>query len=150
MNTVRKLCDRVIVLDHGTVVFDGPTEEGIKVYLNDLQSLDKPYIDLSKKQRPKYSNNEIRMEYIKMVGKEDVVFESGEPIHFELGWTSLKDIEDLRIQLIFAYNFERSVGSSFSLPFTNAKRGENTYQNSTSTQAFSPKGNIRSRSRSII
>ncbi|MBR6918015.1 MAG: ABC transporter ATP-binding protein [Clostridia bacterium] len=124
MNTVRKLCDRVIVLDHGTVVFDGPTEEGIKVYLNDLQSLDKPYIDLSKKQRPKYSNNEIRMEYIKMVGKEDVVFESGEPIHFELGWTSLKDIEDLRIQLIFAYNFERSVGSSFSLPFTNAKRGE--------------------------
>lgn len=124
MNTVRKLCDRVIVLDHGKVVFDGPTEAGIKVYLNEIQALDQPYIDLSKKERPKYSTNEIRMDYIKMLGKDNVTFESGEPIHFELGWTCLKDLKDLRIQLIFGYNFERSVGSSFSIPFTDANNGE--------------------------
>jgi len=124
MNTVRRLCDRVIVLDHGKVVFDGPTEEGIKIYLNDLQELDSPYVDLSAKERPKYSHNEIRMDYIKMIGKEDVVFEKDDIIHFELGWTSFKDIEDLRIQLIFNYNFERSIGSSFSLPFTNAQAGK--------------------------
>lgn len=124
MNTVRKLCERVIVLDHGEVVFDGPTEEAIKVYLNEVQTLDSPYIDLSQNERPKYSHNEIRMDYIKMLGKEDVIFESGDIIHFELGWTSLKDVDDVRIQLIFEYNFERSVGSSFSLPFANAKNNE--------------------------
>lgn len=32
MNTVRELCDRVLVLDHGKVAFDGSVEEGIEVY----------------------------------------------------------------------------------------------------------------------
>ncbi len=33
MNTIRQLCDRVIVLDHGRVVFDGEEEKGIGVYM---------------------------------------------------------------------------------------------------------------------
>jgi lipopolysaccharide transport system ATP-binding protein len=34
MDAIRKLCDRVIVLDKGTVIYDGKTEEGIVAYLN--------------------------------------------------------------------------------------------------------------------
>ena len=37
MNTIRQLCDRVVVLDHGKVVFDGGVEEGIEIYLNDVK-----------------------------------------------------------------------------------------------------------------
>ena len=33
MNTIKQLCDRVIVLDHGKVIFDGNVDEGITVYL---------------------------------------------------------------------------------------------------------------------
>ena len=33
MNTIRELCNRVIVLDHGRVVYDGDVEEGISSYL---------------------------------------------------------------------------------------------------------------------
>ena len=32
MNTIRELCDRVVVLDHGKVTFDGGVEDGIAVY----------------------------------------------------------------------------------------------------------------------
>ena len=32
MNTIRTLCDRVIVLDHGKKVFDGDVEQGIGIY----------------------------------------------------------------------------------------------------------------------
>ena len=32
MNTIRQLCDRVVVMDHGKVVFDGDVEEGIEKY----------------------------------------------------------------------------------------------------------------------
>ena len=32
MNTIRELCDRVVVLDHGKVAFDGGVEDGIEVY----------------------------------------------------------------------------------------------------------------------
>ena len=33
MNTIRQLCDRVIVLDKGQIVFDGDVEEGIATYI---------------------------------------------------------------------------------------------------------------------
>lgn len=32
MNTIRELCDRVVVLDHGKVIFDGGVEDGIEAY----------------------------------------------------------------------------------------------------------------------
>lgn len=45
MNTIRQLCDRVIVLDHGQIVFDGGVEEGIDLYLGcdkkNINKLDK-------------------------------------------------------------------------------------------------------------
>ena len=34
MNTIRQLCDRILVLDHGVLVFDGSVEEGIGIYIN--------------------------------------------------------------------------------------------------------------------
>lgn len=33
MNTIRQLCNRCIVLDHGKVIFDGDVEDAIKLYL---------------------------------------------------------------------------------------------------------------------
>ena len=33
MNTIRTLCERCIVLDHGMIVFDGNVEEAIALYL---------------------------------------------------------------------------------------------------------------------
>ena len=35
MNTIRRLCDRCIVLDEGKVVFDGDVEKAIEIYLAD-------------------------------------------------------------------------------------------------------------------
>ena len=32
MNTIRQLCDRVVVLREGNVIFDGDVEEGIRIY----------------------------------------------------------------------------------------------------------------------
>lgn len=124
MNTVRKLCERVVVLDHGQVVFDGPTEAAIKVYLKQAdETIDKPYTVLTERTRPTYTFREIRMDYIEMLGKEDIVFTHGDIIHFKLGWTSLIDLTDLRIQLIFSHDGS-GVGSTFSPPFASAKKGK--------------------------
>ena len=122
MNTVRKLCERVVVLNHGEVVFDGPTEDAIKVYLKQADdTIDKPFKVLTNRERPIYSRNQVRMEYLEMLGKEDIIFEHGDTIHFKLGWTSLIDLSDLRIQLIFSHDGV-GVGSAFSPPFTSAKK----------------------------
>lgn len=51
MNTVRKLCNRTIVLDHGHVVFDGSVERGIACYLQDDEEA-RLHFDFDKAKRP--------------------------------------------------------------------------------------------------
>lgn len=51
MNTVRKLCNRAIVLEHGQVAFDGSVEEGIARYLKDDEEA-KLHFDFDKANRP--------------------------------------------------------------------------------------------------
>ena len=46
MNTIRQLCERVVVLDKGKLVFDGAVEEGIEVYLS-VSNSSQSDIDLS-------------------------------------------------------------------------------------------------------
>lgn len=44
MNTIRRLCDRVIVLSRGTIVFDGDVNEGIQKYVSFNAIRKKDYI----------------------------------------------------------------------------------------------------------
>lgn len=50
MNTIRALCNRVIVLDHGKKLYDGDVEQGILLY-NGLKHLSSGSVDLSSLQR---------------------------------------------------------------------------------------------------
>lgn len=45
MNTIRQLCDRCIVLEHGRLQYDGEVERAIDIYLNNVQNYD-VYVDL--------------------------------------------------------------------------------------------------------
>ncbi|WP_395750190.1 ABC transporter ATP-binding protein [Prosthecobacter sp.] len=51
LSAVSRLCSRVIVLDHGRLVFDGPTQEGIEVY-SGLAPTTGAVVNLSDKHRP--------------------------------------------------------------------------------------------------
>lgn len=51
MNTIRQLCTRCIVLDHGKLIFDGDVEQAIEVY-EDVKSDNLPFVDYSAYERP--------------------------------------------------------------------------------------------------
>lgn len=51
MNTIRQLCTRCIVLDHGKLIFDGDVEQAIGVY-EDVKSDNLPFVDYSAYERP--------------------------------------------------------------------------------------------------
>lgn len=51
MNTIRQLCTRCIVLDHGRLIFDGDVERAIEIY-EDVKSDNLPFIDYSAYERP--------------------------------------------------------------------------------------------------
>jgi lipopolysaccharide transport system ATP-binding protein len=67
LGAVSRLCSRVIVLDRGRLVFDGPTQEGIAVY-SGLAPTSGTVVDLSNLHRPQPVMAGVRLTAISMCG----------------------------------------------------------------------------------
>ena len=70
LSAVSRLCSRVIVLDHGRLVFDGPTQEGIEVY-SGLAPTTGAVVDLSCKHRPQPVLSGVRLMSITLASHND-------------------------------------------------------------------------------
>ena len=100
MNTIRKLCDRCIVLDKGKVVFEGGVEDAIRVYLNSYTRIKQTDIDLSEKRMdhlPKYIS--AKMMRIKLLGKDVPNYEFNENLDFELHIRTYRRINDMCMRI---------------------------------------------------
>ena len=127
MNTIRQLCNRCIVLQKGEVVFHGNVEEAIQIYLgNETESLQTTY-DLNDLERPENSLNQIRMERLEFVNKEQCVYYNNEKMCFRVNWRSDESFEKLRFRMIIRYYDETPVGLVVSPELYNIQEGkENT------------------------
>lgn len=114
MNTIRQLCDRVIVLNHGTIVFDGDTEQGISTYLSNNQHSFSPIIDASTFLRPDYFTQRIEMERVEFVGSDNGFFARGDFVRLKINWISLTKIEKPRIRIIFRNESDHPIGMALS------------------------------------
>ena len=65
MNTIRQLCDRCIVLDHGKIIFDGDVQEAIALYLGHDSHTYSNYIKVNANMRDQmWSNPPVSIEEI--------------------------------------------------------------------------------------
>lgn len=129
MNTIRQLCDRVIVLDHGHVVFDGDVEEGIGVYLQTV--LDDEGVEKSLVNSPRYyessQDNSAKFIYMSLLNKQTNQFSQGESLCIRLLWTSVKSVDLISIRFVFRNAWNTAVASSVCLDFGRMEIGENTH-----------------------
>ena len=94
MNTIRALCSRVIVLDHGKKVFDGDVEQGIALY-NGLKQLSHGVTDLSGLKRPlDYVNRKYSFSSLE-IDTQDSRFPFGDRITGKLTVTSPDVADDI-------------------------------------------------------
>lgn len=98
MFSIKSMCQRVIYLKKGQIVFDGPTDEGLKLYESDSRLADAPWFD-----RPE-SGRDIAFTDVKLLnarGAETGVFEFGEPMKVRLAFKTRGriDLPDFRIGL---------------------------------------------------
>ena len=113
MNTIRQLCDRVIVLDHGQIIFDGSVEDGIAVYSSSNDDLgSKVSFDLTSCKRPAHSTKDISMKNVEFVGKDSSKFVRGEEIKFKLYWKSDKKLTNIKLRAIIRNGSDIPVGTS--------------------------------------
>lgn len=128
MNTIRQLCDRVIVLKQGKIVFDGGVDEGILVYIqNSDNEISKTVFDLSNIKRPPHARRRIQMYSLALNNKKNSTYLRGEALHFSLSYTSSSDLKDVKIRAIIRSSSDVAVGTSISRNSINvAKDSDNT------------------------
>ena len=127
MSTIRQLCDRVIVLDHGRVVFDGDVESGINNYLGITNASFPTMYDLSKAKRPRrFHGTKIFLTNLFFLNKNSAIFDRRiEKMRFSIVLKANENIEDIRLILSFATgNGERVAFCQSEAPFLSVRAGE--------------------------
>jgi lipopolysaccharide transport system ATP-binding protein len=124
MNTIRQLCTRCIVLNHGKIIFDGDVQKAIEIYMGrDDQELPAFY-DFEDVKRPSLDHgSRIFIHSFEFLDKKVPVYTTSEKIKFKIDWTANEDIENM--QLYFAINYADStvVGMTQSEVFADAVKG---------------------------
>ena len=112
MNTIRQLCTRCIVLDHGKVVFDGDVEQAIGVYMQCQGNVDQTEFDLSRiSSKPNPTTLPAKMLGLRLLGKTSAVYHTGEPMKFELSVLSRQNFVHLRFRFELRFADDVPVGT---------------------------------------
>ena len=99
MNTIRKLCDRCIVLDKGKIVFNGDVDEAIEVYLG-ARNTSNPIVDLASLPREKYfADGPAKMTRLE-IDTTNSSFYVGDSIKGKMFIDSSKDLENVNISFV--------------------------------------------------
>lgn len=123
MNTIRQLCDRCIVLNHGEVIYNGGVEEAIQIYLNHNDDGEKLFIDLKTRQRPGNSTNKAFMKSFEFLNKNTCIYTRGESLKFKLEWEVKEKLKDIRFRMIVRFDDDMPVGLVQSLPIGDFEEG---------------------------
>lgn len=124
MNTIRQLCDRCVVLNKGTVVFDGDVEDGIQMYLNNNIDECGVVYDLDKRERPGNQTDDVRLVKFEFIDKEFPVFYSDEKMKFRISWKSKKNLENVQFKLIIRHISDLPAGVTVSDQIHDIKEGQ--------------------------
>lgn len=115
MNTIRQLCTRCIVLDHGKLVYDGDVERAIGVYMDANTFLSKIDNDLSCSRMPHLSPIvQVKMMCLRLLHIDRPLFHSGETINFRLTVHTQKAVRDLYFRFEIRYADETRIGAAKS------------------------------------
>ena len=121
MNTIRKLCNKCIVLDKGKLVYTGDVEKAVAVYMNRSVSVEKNPVDLSVAPRYGESTGVIKMLSAEFKEKENTGFTFGEKTVMRLSWESSKTIEELRLRVHIKSADSTSIGVMYGEPIKSTK-----------------------------
>jgi lipopolysaccharide transport system ATP-binding protein len=123
MNTIRRLCKRCIVLDHGHLIYDGDTEEAIQVYLKCSQNELSDVTDLKERTRDGSMKDTVRMQQVKLLNADHAVIEQGSNLGMLLEWAADGDSPKVRIRCTIS-DGGNVIGSAISPVMTDAVAGK--------------------------
>lgn len=121
MNTIRQLCDRVVVLKEGQVIYDGDVEGGIRIYNSEAyleKQLHYDYTDLPR--YPDFDLKKAQVMSLSVLQNETSIYEANEPIEFRLKIrVKVPNIGDLSFRLMIWHADDTPIETAFTKTFAN-------------------------------
>lgn len=127
MNTIRQLCTRCIVLDHGKVIYDGNTEHAIAIYSDSLVQEKYREKDLSKVKRyvEVEAGRDASFTYMRLLDTESNSYKSTDNMRIQLTIEAERDIENASFRMVFRGSGGYAVAFSMCINFGNLHKGMN-------------------------
>ena len=114
MNTIRQLCERVIVLHRGKIQFDGDVEEGIGVYLGERKE-QSPIIEYQREHhRGRLHDSGFEMKKLRMLDTDTTEFACGSRIALLLYCQAKQALADVFFRFEIKTQAGTAVGTVFS------------------------------------
>ena len=111
MNTIRQLCDRCIVLDHGRLICDGGVEEGISRYMDTGGLAFAREIDLTAASRLRGVSRKVLFEKA-VVEKDQNVYAADERLDVTYCIDANDDYDGIRFMMILFYRDGTRIGKT--------------------------------------
>ena len=126
MATIRQLCQRCIVMDHGQIVYDGDVEGAIAIYSGTDSDTLPCHYDLDASDRPSKQHGEkIHVTAFDFLNKKVASYTKGEDILFSVSLKASETIADLKMYFVIIAAGSGVVGMTQTYePFVCAQKGE--------------------------
>lgn len=124
MSTIRRLCDRCIVLDKGRVIFDGDVEDAIQLYLGDRSEKHK-HNDFSIREHDPWITADIKILSLDVLN-DDNLLKFGSKFKFSLKYTCNNSVEKLSFRTTIL-KLDRTAVATTTSNVVSCKAGE-SYQ----------------------
>ncbi len=123
MNTIRQLCNKVIVLERGNIIFRGSVEEGISIYLNGSSKRTDTFFDLKESERSKGLNKKIMFESIEYLDRNNNTVLRGEALRIRIKWHCYESIDNYFLRVSFRNTADNVIGTLLSKPLFQSLKG---------------------------
>ena len=125
MSTIRQLCTRCIVLNHGQIIFDGDVEEAIKIYMEQDKGDLINFYDFTSVSRPSVDHGSVLfVDNFEFLDKEYPIYQNNEKIRFRITYHSKENIADLRLYYTVLFGDDTIAGTTQSKVFGKADKNE--------------------------
>ena len=117
MNTIRQLCDRCIVLDHGKLIYDGEVEEAVGRYMDAGGMTFEKVIDLTSASRLKGISGKVLFGNA-VIDKENNIYAADETLDITYSIDANDEYDGIRFMMILFYQDGTRIGKTETENFT--------------------------------
>ena len=125
MATIRSLCSRCVVLDHGKLVYDGNVDSAIDMYMGMSEGRIRDYYDFTDSARGGPERTEaVQIHNLKYTSGVKGSLKCGDPLKMDMDVSFYKDVDDLHVLFQVMTADTTKVGLSLSKKLVSGKAGE--------------------------